>query len=142
MSITMLDTRRIREEQGTPTQALLTSASSDAAMWRCAIDQILAWRSTSEQIDLDDRPDADVLEAAIDFAVDQIEACDGVVAPNSIVLSGSGRIAMEWNEESLTSIIEFVGRGTAVHTQFNRGKVILKQFLDRNPISRHLELRG
>lgn len=133
---------------GTPADAL-SPTRRDAALkrqrvedWQQAIHEMLGWMSTPDQFDPQDQPDDAILETAIDYAADQIEEEEGDIAPDSIVLSGSGRIAMEWNDGAATAIIEFVQRGKAHFTLFVEGKVREKQVLVRNPESRKLELRG
>jgi hypothetical protein len=102
--------------------------------WQQAIHEMLGWMSTPDQFDPQDQPDDAILETAIDYAADQIEEEEGDIAPDSIVLSGSGRIAMEWNDGAATAIIEFVQRGKAHFTLFVEGKVREKQVLVRNPV--------
>lgn len=50
---------------------------------------------------------------------------------------------MEWNNENGTVILEFVEPGTATYTSFDRnGKLLVKHFVKRDPVSRKLELKG
>jgi hypothetical protein len=123
---------------GTPTNALF--ANDDIAAWKSACDEMLLWRSLSSPFEPEDQPDQAILNTAIDYAVDQIR--EGGPAPSSIIPSGSGRIAMEWNDAPITVIVEFIDVGTAIHTIFNEQKVVSRGILIRNPKSRKLELRG
>ena len=123
---------------GAPPEALFTG--SDAAAWRSAYNEMLGWMSPSSPFDPEDQPDQVIIEAAIDYAVDQIRA--NGPAPSSIIPSGNGRIAMEWNDAPFTVIVEFVDRGTATRTIFANQRVSSKVLLIRNPKSRKLELRG
>ena len=120
----------------------LSSFHADKDLWSEAIDQMLGWKSGSIQFEAADRPDEDILSTAIDYAVDQINAGEGASAPNSIIPSGSGRVAMEWNDGQRTIIIEFFEPGRANYTEIYRGKFARKITLVRNPTSRQLELRG
>ncbi len=123
---------------GTPQNALFTN--SDVALWKSAYDEMLLWRSSSSPFELEDQPDQAILDTAIDYAVDQIR--EGGPAPSSIIPSGSGRIAMEWNDAPVTVIVEFIDVGTAIHTIFKGQKIVSRGRLIRNPKSRKLELRG
>lgn len=137
------DRARLRiDTGGSNADALVSSSRPDVALWRQAIDQMLGWRSAAADLAAEDKPDDDVLDTAIDYAVDQIENISGAAAPSSIIPSGSGRIAMEWNDGSITFIIEFVALGTANLIEFRAGKVIRRSTLRRNPKSRQLELWG
>jgi hypothetical protein len=89
----------------------------------------------------DDRPSDEALDTAIDYAIDQIETPAGADAPDSIIPSGSGRIAMEWNVGGVTISIEFISRGTARYSMFQGGKLVVYETLVRNPESRELEKR-
>ena len=140
--ITRDQTEQIAATFGTPADALASRQTHRAPedSWRSAIDEMLRWLSNSEDFELEDRPDGDVLEAAIDFACDQL--AEGQPAPSSIIPSGSGRIAMEWNDGRATAIVEFLCLGHAHLTLLHQGKVTNKQVFTRNPKSRKLELRG
>jgi len=136
------DTIRSVSVGGTPADALVSSVRPDVKHWQHAIDEMLRWKSCPGQFGVDDQPEEAVLDTAIDYAVDQIEDAQGYPAPSSIIPSGSGRIAMEWNDGSFTVIIEFVALGRAIYTRFNHGKVEERRELNRNPKSRKLEMRG
>lgn len=104
---------------------------------------MLAWINMKSGENCGDYPTQEIAETAIDYAMDQINDEHGADAPDSIVPSGGGRIAMEWNERSSTVIVEFVGLGTATYTKFDSaGKIAERRHLQRNPQSRRLELRG
>ncbi len=122
--------------------ALTDPINAELNHWKKAIDQLLAWRRAAGADDGEDLPTSEIADSAIDFAYDQIGgvyAC----APDSMVPSGAGRIAMEWNNENGTVVLEFVELGTASYTRFDRnGKILEKHVLKRNPTSRQLELRG
>ena len=92
--------------------------------------------SSPGHFEVDDRPDGAILETAIDYACDQIKDQEGAPTPASIVPSGTGRIAMEWNDGPTTVVIEFIALGQATYTRFKSGKIELKQHLQRNPRSR------
>jgi hypothetical protein len=141
-SIARESTRHSAGAGGTHADALVSSARPDTKLWRHAVDAMLGWRSCPNQFDADDQPDDAILETALDYAVDQIEDELGDPVPTSIVPSGGGRIAMEWNDGPYTVVIEFVALGLASYTRFNRGRIESKQQLRRNPKSRKLELRG
>lgn len=113
---------------------------SREGLWKQAIDEMLAWRAGSELFEPDDVPDQEILDTAIDYAMDQIRERGPV--PSSIIPSGSGRIAMEWNDRDSTVVIEFVALGVATYTLFDCGKRRHKLYLFRDPASRKLELRG
>lgn len=123
---------------GAPPETLFPGG--DTTVWKSAYNEMLLWRSPSSPFDQEDQPDQAILDTAIDYAVDQIR--HGGPAPASIIPSGSGRIAMEWNDEPYTVIVEFVDVGTATRTIFKEQKVESKVLLVRNPKSRKLELRG
>ncbi len=121
--------------------ALTRPPNREAALWKQAIDQMLAWKKTRIVENCEDYPAQDVADTAIDFAVDQSDT--GTSAPDSIVPSGGGRIAMEWNTPSETIIVEFIGLGTASYIRFDSaGKVAARDTLRRNPQSRRLQLQG
>jgi len=123
----------------TPQTALSTPAThDDAALWDDACERMLAWRSSTDQFEPDDAPEVDILDTAIDFAVD--ERTRGGPAPSSIVPSGDGRVAFEWNDRGSTMVVEFIARGRARFTRIISGKVVEKGVLVRNPKSRKLEL--
>lgn len=123
-----------------PPEALATSATGDAAVWDDACERMLAWRSNPNQFAPDDQPSTEILDTAIDFAVD--ERTRGGPAPSIIIPSGDGRVAFEWHYRHSTMIIDFVGRGRAKYTKFADGRVVEKGVLIRNPQTRKLELGG
>lgn len=125
---------------GAPADSLFTTEADDAALWDDACEQLLAWRSDPDAFDADDQPTTEILDTAIDFAVD--ERTRGGPAPSIIVPSGDGHIAFEWHARRSMMIIEFVGQGRAKFTKFADGLVIEKGVLERNPRSRKLELGG
>lgn len=126
--------------RGASPDALTTSATDDASLWDDACERMLAWRMDPGQFDEDDEPCIEILDTAIDFAVD--ERTGGGPAPTIVIPSGDGKIAFEWHYRRSTMIIEFVGRGRAKYTKFADGRVIDKGVLTRNPESRKLELGG
>lgn len=127
---------------GESAATLTAPVNGELELWKSAINQLLAWRKAPKEGDSGDAPCSDIVDSAIDFAFDQIEG-EYVRAPDSMVPSGAGRIAMEWNGEEGTVILEFVETGTASYTRFGRnGKILESHFLKRNPASRQLELRG
>jgi hypothetical protein len=127
---------------GESAATLTAPVNGELKLWRSAIDQLLAWRNAPKEGDGEDAPRGDVVDSAIGFAFDQLEGAS-VRAPDSMVPSGAGRIAMEWNAEDGTLILEFVETGTASYTRFDRnGKIMERRLLKRNPTSRQLELRG
>jgi len=123
-----------------PPEALATSTTGDAAAWEDACERMLAWRSNPGQFAPDDQPSTEILDTAIDFAVD--ERTRGGPAPTIIIPSGDGRVAFEWHYRRSTMIIDFVGRGCAKYTKFADGRVVEKGVLIRNPQTRKLELGG
>jgi len=135
-------TRQSNEETGTPPQALISPASPDIQWWKQAIDQMLSWKTSSGHLESEDQPDDEILSTAIDYAVDQVETKTDQPAPNSVIPSGSGRIAMEWNDGLRTVVVEFIALGIATYTEFDRNKLVRSHKLVRNPKSRHLESRG
>ena len=121
---------------------LASAVGSDTTLWKQAIDHMLGWMSSPHQFEPEDQPSAEILQAAIDFAVDHRDSAEGASAPNSIVPSGSGRIAMQWDHDRGTLVIEFVGPGSAFLTSFDQnGKVERRLPLQRDPRSRRLEAR-
>ena len=125
--------------------ALSSAIDPETVLWRQAIDQMLHWRSMRAKAVVleDDMPAPEIVDTAIDFAYDQLNSDTGASAPDSVVPSGAGRIAMEWNGGGETQIIEFTGSGVATYTIFNiEGKIAQRGFLQRNPHSRQMELRG
>lgn len=150
--MTMLDAQNILSDisgmvspfsrtHATPQTALATpAAQDDAALWDDACERMLAWRMNTDQFEPDDAPEIDILDTAIDFAVD--ERTRGGPVPTSIVPSGDGRVAFEWRYRGSTMVVEFVARGRARYTSFISGKVVAKGVLVRNPKSRKLELGG
>ena len=125
---------------GASPDALATSATDDASLWDDACERMLAWRSNPGQFDADDEPSTEILDTAIDFAVD--ERTRGGPAPTIIVPSGDRKVAFEWHYRRSTMIIDFVGRGRAKYTKFADGRVVEKGVLIRNPQTRKLELGG
>ena len=126
---------------GSPGIALTQTSSIEEGLWKKAIDQMLAWKKIGGVENCEDYPAQDVANTAIDFAIDQ--SATGISAPDSIVPSGGGRIAMEWNTPSETIIVEFIGLGTATYIRFDgAGKVAARDSLRRNPQSRRLQLQG
>ena len=122
--------------------ALTDPINVELSLWKTAIDQLLAWKKAPKMDDCGDYPTREIVDSAIDFAHDQIDG-EPARAPDSMVPSGAGRIAMEWNNENGTVILEFLELGTASYTRFDRkGKILEKHILKRNPTSRQLELRG
>jgi hypothetical protein len=128
---------------GTPAAALLSSKQRDIThLWKDAIDAMLGWKMDSTQFETEDRPNYAILDTALDYACDQMESDQCDPAPDSIIPSGDGRIAMEWNDGPFTVILEFVARGLAVLQKFKQGKLEETYPLHRNPRSRKLELQG
>lgn len=125
---------------GASPEALATSATDDAWLWDDACERMLAWRSTPGQFNADDEPSIEILDTAIDFAVD--ERTRGGPVPNIIIPSGDGKVAFEWHYRRNLMIIDFIGRGRAKYTKFADGRVIEKGVLIRNPQTRKLELGG
>lgn len=123
---------------GASPDALATPANDDVSLWDDACERMLAWRSNPGQFNKEDEPSIEILDTAIDFAVDE-RTCGGP-APTIIIPSGDGKVAFEWHYRRNTMIIEFVGRGRAKYTKFADGRVIEKGVLIRNPQSRKLEL--
>jgi hypothetical protein len=123
-----------------PADALTSREPDDRALWNEALEAMHSWRFDPEQFAPEDRPDIHILEAAIDYAVDQLE--QGAAAPSSIVPSGSGRVAFEWRADNETMIVDFVGRGEAVLTHFVGGRVVEKERLVSDPLTRRLEPEG
>jgi len=115
-------------------------------LWRDAIDCMLRWSNSPEIFSPIDQPDSAVLESAIDLAFDLWDPEEKHapemrwVAPTSIVPSGDGRIAFEWNAGNETIIIEITGEGSANATVFLGGKVVDHGPLRRNPLTRKLEM--
>ena len=121
--------------------ALTRPPNREPALWKQAIDQMLAWKKIGSVENCEDYPAQEIADTAIDFAIDQ--NATGISAPDSIVPSGGGRIAMEWNAPSTTIIVEFLGLGIATYTRFDgAGKVAARDTLRRNPQSRRMELQG
>lgn len=126
---------------GAPPEALATmSTTDDASLWEDACERMLAWRLNSEAFAPEDQPSIEILDTAIDFAID--ERTSGGPVPSIIIPSGDGRVAFEWHNRRSTMIIEFVGQGRAKYTKFIDGSVSEKGILVRNPRSRKLELGG
>lgn len=125
---------------GASPDALATSVGDDASQWDDAIERMLAWRSNPGQFNEEDEPSIQIIETAIDFAVD--ERTSGGPAPMIIIPSGDGKVAFEWHYRRSTMIIEFVDRGRAKYTKFVDGRVIEKGELNRNPETRKMELGG
>jgi hypothetical protein len=128
-----------------PTGGQMASLSAPLAveeqMWSKAIDQLLTWRLESQKQGGDDLPSNQVIDSAIDFAKDMIDGGIAYCAPDSMVPHGGG-IAMEWNPNSGTFILEFSESGIARYTQFNKhGKVVESGHLLRNPSTRQFELQ-
>jgi len=130
----------ISRTRGAPPNALATSASDDASLWYDACERMLEWRSNPDQFAPDDQPLIEILDTAIDYAVDERNV--GGPAPTIIIPSGDGRVAFEWHGRRSTMIIEFTGRGRANYTKFADGRVIEKGLLIRNPENRMMELGG
>ena len=126
--------------QGTPADVLASSEVDDRALWDEALEAILSWRSNPEHFAPEDRPDLPVVDAAIDYAVDVRDL--GASPPSSIVPSGSGCVAFEWRAGEETLIVEFVDSGEAVLTRFVGNRVVEKERLIRDPLTRRLELEG
>jgi hypothetical protein len=114
-------------------------ANAEHGPWFEAIAEMRRWRAQPEQFEAEDRPDALVLTTALDYAVSQNELAEGDPAPHSIVVSGGGRIAMEWNDGPLTVIIEFTGPGAACYERFKSGKLECSGLLHQNPQNHALE---
>ena len=135
------DTIPVNQPCGPSPIARTSYVNEEADLWKQAIDRMLTWKSGGGADHPDDPPKAEIITAAIDYACDQSDS--GISAPDSMVPSGAGRIAMEWNDRNGTTIIEFVDLGTAQFTRFDRGgKVVERHTLRRNPRSRQLELLG
>jgi len=132
--------RPFARTHGAPPEALATPTTDDASLWDDACERMLAWRADPSVFDEDDRPTVEILDTAIDFAVD--EGTRGGASPSIIVPSGDGRVAFEWHFRRSTMILEFVGCGRAKYTMFADGRVIEQGVLVRNPRSRKLELGG
>jgi hypothetical protein len=114
--------------------------SADGDIWNRAIDELLDWMSQACAALDDDQPSKGALEAAIDFAQDQVAA--GGPAPDSIVPSASGNIVMEWNDRGTIVLVRFVDVGEARMTRLEKGRVVFTGSLCRDPRSRSIQLRS
>jgi hypothetical protein len=119
---------------------LMSSAPPERDVWKKAVDEMLGWMSSPSQFADEDRPTAEILRAAMDYAADQMSSV-GADAPDSIIPSGSGRIAMEWNDGSATGVLEFKSLGVAEYTRFDQGKVTKRTIVFRSPASNKWEIR-
>ena len=128
------------QAHGARPDSLLASATDDVALWNDACERMLAWRSAPDEFDGDDQPSIEILDTAIDYAVDERDR--GGPAPTIVVPSGGNKIAFEWHARRCTMIIEFIGCGYAKYTKFVDGRVIEKGVLERNPRTRKMELGG
>jgi hypothetical protein len=130
------------QSSGVSAKATTAALRPDADLWRQAIDEMLGWMSPAGDLDSQDLPQGEILATAIDYAVDQAIDPNGAPPPDSIIPTGSGRIAMEWNDGPRTVIVEFAGRGEAEYIEMRSGAMLDRRKLARNPKSRQLELRG
>lgn len=140
-SITRTETVQYIVTRGTPADALAPrEVVEDEMLWKEIIEAMLSWRLDFSRFDPEDRPDGEILDTAIDYACDEIRS--GAPAPSSVVPSGSGRVAFEWNAGDNTVIVEFVDRGVAMLTQFVGDLVESNVRLKRDPLTRKLEIEG
>lgn len=140
-SITWMEAVQYPVTRGTPPDALAPREGvEDQILWKEIIESMLSWRSDSSKFDPADRPDQDILDAAIDYAVDA--SSSGAPVPSNVVPSGSGRVAFEWNAGDDAAIVEFIDRGVAMFTRFIGDCVEYKVRLLRDPRSRKLEIEG
>lgn len=126
---------------GTPATALTSSSQpNETTLWSQAVDAILSWKTTGSGFTEEDAPNAQILDTAIDYAIDQRE--QGLAAPSYAVPSGGGNIAFEWHSIRETLIVEFVARGRARFTHFKGDRVVARGHLIRNPLTRQLQQQG
>lgn len=125
---------------GNDTADIMSFDQKDGSLWKQAIDEMLRWKGSDDLFEPEDRPTAEILDTAIDYAMDQIK--EGGPVPASIIPSGSGRVAMEWNDKLVTIVVEFTGLGIATYARFEHGRLVARSTLRRNPQSRKMELRG
>jgi hypothetical protein len=126
--------------RGATAEVLATPAIDSASLWTDAIDRMLEWRADPDRFDPCDAPSSEILDSAIDYAHDASRS--GCFAPTIIVPSGDGRVAFEWHFGRDLMLIEFVGQGTANLTVFTDGKVVRRDELTRDPLTRTLERGG
>ena len=138
---TMISTVTSRSEgsvlrtRGTPQSALSTDIKrGDEALWKAVIDRLLKWSSDLSIFAPDDRPDALILRSAIDFAYDSM--AEDQPAPTSMMPSGQGAIAFEWDTGRFTQIVELTGIGTGTFTSFKDGKIVAHIGISRDPETR------
>ncbi len=140
-SITREDTVPMIGASSSSLIARTSDVNGEHALWKQAIDQMLAWKKAAAVDNLEDLPTNEIVDTAIDYAYEQ--AGSSTRAPDSVVPSGGGRIAMEWNDKGETMILEFVDLGIATCTIIKpTGKLVERHQLIRNPRSRKLELQG
>lgn len=136
--------RQFAQTHGATADALAKSEVDDTCLlWKDACEHLLTWRSNPETFDSEDRPAIEILDTAIDYAVDQLQNAGKKsqigAAPTVIIPSGDGKVAFEWHHLKGAMVIEFVGRGRAKYTVFVGGRVVDKGLLERNPQTRQLE---
>lgn len=99
-------------------------------LWNEAVDQLLQWR--------DDSFDINIMDSAIDLAVDFKDA--GWMSPSSMMVSEDDEVVFEWRVGNIIFIIEVMESGFAECTKYENLKVIDEYVLERNPITRRLEV--
>lgn len=112
----------------------LTAGEKNQVLWADAVDTMLGWLSTPDEIDMACH------KSAIDFAQDQIEI--GAEAPSSILATEDGEITFEWRWGNLLYCVTIIDSGLAEYTKMQDFKVVEKGLLRRDPKTRKLQFES
>jgi len=103
--------------------------------WRTLQDELLRWRVLdSAEFERGRQPSFEVIDGAIDFAIDCIDA--GVQPPTAVAPSADGGVSFEWRKGSQVSHVEVLQRGRIEVLHLEGDRVLGSQVMVRSPTSR------
>lgn len=99
------------------------------------MDELLRWRSRgSDDFERGRKPSADVIDGAIDLAIDCSE--EGLPPPTAAAPSADGGIALEWRQDDRVLHIEVLQRGRIEVIYLDGARLLGSHVLVRTPLTR------
>ena len=103
--------------------------------WRILQDELLRWRMLdSAAFERGRQPSSDVIDGAIDFAIDCID--EGMQPPTAAAPSADGGIAFEWRQGGRALHIEVLQRGRIEVLHLDGARVLGSHVMVRTPLTR------
>ena len=103
--------------------------------WRGLQDELLRWRALgSDEFERGRQPSSDVIDGAIDFAIDCTE--EGLQPPTAAAPSADGGIAFEWRQGGRVLHVEVLQRGRIEILHLDGTRVLGSHVMVRTPLTR------